>query len=67
MQSTKKPEMHAPAINKPKAMPKLPKLPIPTDVSAGLQKLPGLSGFEKPSKKMTAIINSVEMMPRMDV
>lgn len=54
-----------PAMNKPKATPRPPQLSIPNWVSAGLHKLPGPSVLEKPSMKITAMIDSVEIMPIM--
>jgi hypothetical protein len=53
-------------MNKPNAMPKWPQFSTPSDVSAGLHKLPGASCFVKPSIKTTTIINNVEMMPSID-
>ena len=58
---------HTPAMNKPKATPSSPQLPIPSWVSAGLQRLPGLSRFEKPSMNTTAMIVRVDTMPSMEV
>jgi hypothetical protein len=58
---------HTPAINKPKATPSSVVEPVPQDVAAGLQRLPGASGLEKPSTKMTRIMRSVEQMPNIDV
>lgn len=50
-------------MSNPNAIPNSPMPPTLNWVSAGAQRLPGLSRFEKPSTKMTTIINIVEMMP----
>jgi len=56
-----------PAINKPNAMPSSVIVPVPHDVAAGLHRLPGLSGLDKPSIKMTKMMRSVEQMPNIEV
>jgi hypothetical protein len=58
---------HTPAINKPNAMPSSVIEPVPQDVAAGLHRLPGASGLEKPSMKMTKMMRSVEQMPKIEV
>jgi hypothetical protein len=55
-----------PAMNNPKAIPSSLKFLTSSEVSAGLQRLPGASRFVKPSIKTTAIINTVETMPNTD-
>ena len=52
-----------PPMNNPNAIPNSPMPPILKRVSAGAQRLPGLSRFENPSTKRTIIINIVETMP----
>ena len=47
-------------MNNPNAIPNSPMPPRLKCVSAGAQRLPGLSRFENPSTKMTTIINIVE-------
>jgi hypothetical protein len=56
-----------PAMNNPKANPKLFQLPTLMLVSAGLQKLPGGSYLENPSNSTTKITRTEEMIPRIDV
>lgn len=56
-----------PAINKPNEMPSSVIEPVPHDVAAGLHRLPGVSGLEKPSMKMTKMMRRVEQMPRIEV
>jgi len=58
---------HTPAINKPNAIPSSVIEPMPHDVAAGFHRLPGASGLENPSMKMTKMMRSVEQMPNIDV
>lgn len=53
-------------MKSPNETPNFPRSVALKLVSAGLQRLPGLSVFEKPSKRMTATIKSVDMRPKMD-
>jgi len=57
---------HTPAISKPSAMPSSVIEPVLHDVTAGLHRLPGASGLERPSMKMTKMIRSVEQMPSVE-
>ena len=59
--------MVTPAMNKPNAIPTCPRVPGESDVCAGLQRLPGESGFEKPSMNITAMMSNVELIPSSDV
>ena len=56
-------ERHTPAINSPNAKPSSCGSETPSEVSAGLHRLPGASNFEKPSTKITATNKIVETMP----
>jgi hypothetical protein len=56
--------MRTPAMNRPKAKPSSPTLQKPSEVSAGLHRLPGASNFDKPSKKTAPINKTVDTMPR---
>ena len=56
--------IHAPAMNRPKANPSSPRVQKLNEVSAGLHRLPGASNFEKPSTKTTPIKRTVDAMPR---
>lgn len=58
--------MLTPAINSPNAIPKSPRDMKDNRVGAGSQILPGAFGFVIPSKSRTSIINSVEIIPKMD-
>ena len=55
-----------PAINNPNDTPSSPRFLYEKLVSAGLQRLPGLSNVEKPSIKMTATMSRVERIPMID-
>lgn len=55
-----------PAINSPNATPSSGKLPMLKLVSAGLQRLPGVSVLDKPSNNSTPIIKSVDKIPIID-
>lgn len=54
-------------MNSPYAIPKLDQLEIVKEVSAGVRKLPGASGFDRPSYRITSIIMIVDIMPRIEV
>ncbi len=56
-----------PAMNKPNVIPNLFILATPMLVSAGLQKLPGASLLDIPSKKTTAINRIIEKIPMIEV
>lgn len=56
-----------PAMNNPKANPRLFQFPTLMLVSAGLQKLPGGSYLEHPSNSTTKITRTEDMIPRIDV
>lgn len=53
-------------MNNPNAIPNSPMPPGLKWVSAGAQRLPGLSRFEKPSTKRTTIISIVETTPMIE-
>ena len=54
-------------MNNPYAIPKLAQLEIVNEVSAGVRRLPGESGFDKPSYSITTTIMIVDMIPRIEV
>ena len=56
-----------PAMNNPNDMPSSPRSWTFQFVSAGLQRLPGLSNFENPSIKTTITMSKVEMTPSIEV
>lgn len=53
-------------MKSPKDTPSSPRFPAEKLVVAGCQRLPGLSGLEKPSMKMMVMMSSVDRMPRID-
>jgi hypothetical protein len=54
-------------MKRPNAKPSSCTLETPSEVSAGLHRLPGASNFENPSTKITATKKTVETMPTRDV
>ena len=54
-------------MKSPNAIPNSPIPMTPKFVGAGLQRLPGASALERPSMKITAMRNTVDIIPSIEV